>query len=153
MMGQTYRVGAKKLSVDFYTKSNWKDYIPIVNWFSGLWTSTEYDADFDVVSYEFKSYENSAYNIIQNDKIDPLYGLVNVSLAQDVKSEEIFWSTRTIMESLAALGGQTVAIFGLVGFSVMHYQQFAYDRSALKQLYYETKYDEGFDTDYKEDMR
>ena len=44
------------------------------------------------------------------------------------------------MEALATFGGQVIAIFGFISFCIMHYQQFAYDRGALQELYYETKY-------------
>ena len=44
------------------------------------------------------------------------------------------------MTVLASLGGQVVAIIGISAFLLNNYQKFSYDKSALKQLYYqETK--------------
>ena len=71
--------------------------------------------------------------------LDEIYGLVNVSLAQSIETQIIDWKSRTLMDTLAQVGGQIIAILGISQFFLMNYQQFSYDKNALKQLYYETK--------------
>ena len=50
------------------------------------------------------------------------------------------------MGVVSNVGGQTVAILAIVNLLLKGYAQFAYDRDALQQLYFQTK-DDGPDED------
>ena len=71
------------------------------------------------------------------DLLDPLFGLANVSMGQSVQLQQVFYQSKTVAETLATAGGQIVAIIGISQFFLMSYQQFSYDKNALKLLYYE----------------
>ena len=58
-------------------------------------------------------------------------------MAQSIKTQTIIWSKGSVMTVFAELGGQLIFILGFSNFMLAKYQKFAYDKAALKQLYYQ----------------
>ena len=73
-----------------------------------------------------------------------------MSAAQNIDSQDIYWSKTSMMSALSNIGGSAVTVIALVSCIISNYQKFAYDREALNQLFYETK-NEPSDGDSDED--
>ena len=54
---------------------------------------------------------------------------------------------------ISELGGQTIAIIGIIGWCISDYQSFAYDKSCVKEFYYERKVPPQSDADYDHDPK
>ena len=90
-----------------------------------------------MITYSFDVDQSSNFSVdIEN--LNSAFGLVNLSLAQSVMSQVVKWNTRTLMDTLATIGGQVIAILGISKFLLTNYQKFTYNKSALKKLYYES---------------
>ena len=63
-----------------------------------------------------------------------------VSISQNVEEDEIYWSRDTITSLLTRIGGEAIAVIGIVQFCITNYQTFSYEIAALNTMYYERIY-------------
>ncbi len=63
-----------------------------------------------------------------------------VSISQNVEEEKIYWTRDTITSLFSRIGGEAIAIIGLVQFCITNYQTFSYEIAALNTMYYERIY-------------
>ena len=93
---------------------------------------------FQLESYEFQA-ESQAFVSAINIKNRDEDGMIAVSIGQAEHEKTIKWSTDTIMGVLGKAGGEAIAIISIVSVILAYYQQFAYQRDALKSNYYEVR--------------
>lgn len=112
--------------------TKWFHYIPVVAWFFDQNTPFQ---DFDAVTYDFEFHGLEFYDgsYVSN----PRYGYVGYSIGCSSSYKEKVWISKSIMEVLTTVGGQTIAILAIAQFLIQHYQDFAYIKSISKNLYYE----------------
>ena len=140
-LGQTYRSTAIKQNVDFMSHRSFMKIIaelPVVGWFLNVAKRLDDDDldddDFDATTYQFQMSKSSLFHLVGNSErpLDERWGIAYVTMAQNVRSEIIIWQKTNIMTVLGNLGGQVVAILGISSFLISNFQQFSFDKSALK---------------------
>ncbi len=112
--------------------TEWYHYIPVVSWFI---TDNTYFQNFDAVTYEFDPHGLEFYD--GSYVTNPSYGYVSYSIGCNSSYEERVWVSKSVMEVLTTVGGQTIAILAIAQFFIGHYQDFAYIKSLSKNLYHE----------------
>ena len=87
-LGQTYRSSAMQQKVYFYDQTAWENWVPIVNWFYRVIAkSQKAKEEPDLITYQF-DVDQSSFYAVDPSKLDPLYGLVNMSIAQSVEIQQ-----------------------------------------------------------------
>ena len=77
----------------------------------------------------------SIENVDENDN----NGIVNVSIGQNVERQDIYWNQTKVITILGRVGGQAIAIIAICQFLIGHFQNFAYEREAINQLYWDAR--------------
>ena len=94
---------------------------------------------YQIITYEFEL-ESTAY--ISSAKIKKFddKGLITVNIGQAEYEKKTYWRKSSIWSILGTVGGQAVSLVALVRLLILgHYQNFAYQRDALKSNYYDVR--------------
>lgn len=71
-----------------------------------------------------------------------MYGYISIVLSQNVREDTVIWKMKSIFDYLAEIGGQAVSLIAILSFLVSHFQNFSYDESNTRALFFHERDDD-----------